>query len=427
MGEGHGRPALLKVLDALEAQYAELEPRLRAFVPEAGRFERLRREAGALLDRHPDPERMPPLFGLLVGVKDIFHVDGFPTSAGSRLPPEELTGPEAPSVRALRRAGALVAGKTVSTEFAYFAPGPTRNPQDASRTPGGSSSGSAAAVGAGLTPLALGTQTIGSVGRPASFCGIAGFKPSYDRVSREGVIPLSPSLDHVGVFAPRATGLRRPAEVLCHDWRPSAGEPGETDDGVAARPSCAVPLGPYLERAETSTLDRFHEICQRLESAGFGVRPVPLFEDFSEIEERHNVILAAEAAVVHARWIDRWGDLYDPRTVTLVERGREIAREALSRALEDKTRLRERVVDLMSREGIDLWLSPGAVGEAPLGLESTGDPVMSLPWSQTGLPTFTLPAMRGPAGMPVGLQLSATWWADESLVEWACSIEGVLR
>lgn len=422
MRHGHRRPALLEVLDALEGQYAELEPKLQAFVPEKGRFDRLRWEAETLLGRYPTPADRPPLFGLLVGVKDIFHVDGLPTRAGSRLPEEELTGPEAPGVTALRLAGALVAGKTVSTEFAYFAPGPTRNPNDASRTPGGSSSGSAAAVGAGLTPLALGTQTIGSIGRPASFCGIAGLKPSYDRITREGVIPLAPSLDHVGLFAPRVAGLRRPAAALCRDWR--AKVTGEDD---FRRPVCAVPMGPYLERAETATLDRFHQICERLAGAGYVVRPVGLFENLSEIEARHGVVLAAEAAAVHARWLGRWSDLYDSRLVDLIERGRRVDRGELDSAIQGMAGLRRRLIELMAREGVDLWLSPSAIGEAPLGLESTGDPVMNLPWTQSGLPTLTVPAMRGPAGLPIGLQLTATWYADESLVEWGCAIDEVLR
>jgi len=225
---------------------------VRAFLPEEGRFERLRREEEALQVRWPnrtdpsdpsdpsDSKHRPPLFGVPVGVKDIFHVEGFPTGGGSRLPPEALRGPEAACVKTLKEAGALILGKTVSTEFAYFAPGPTRNPWNPEHTPGGSSSGSAAAVGAGLCSLALGTQTIGSILRPAAFCGVVGFKPSYERISRDGVIPLAPSLDHVGFFTPDVAGAERAAAVLCRDWRPA--KPGR-------KPRLGVPEGPYLERA----------------------------------------------------------------------------------------------------------------------------------------------------------------------------------
>ena len=189
----------------------------------AGRFDRLRREASDLLRRYPDPMARPPLFGALVGVKDIFHVDGFVTRAGSELPPELFAGPEASCVTALRAAGALILGKTVTTQFAYFAPGPTRHPLSTTlgetRTPGGSSSGSAAAVAAGFAPLALGTQTIGSIIRPAAFCGVVGFKPSFGRVATDGVIPLSPSADTVGWLAATLEVAVRSASFGRGGWR----------------------------------------------------------------------------------------------------------------------------------------------------------------------------------------------------------------
>jgi len=188
-----GELPLTNYISQIETFFEECEPSILAFIPEENRFERLRKDAQELIWRFPDPKNRPPLFGMTVGVKDIFHVDGFTTQAGSRLPAHELQGNEAESVTRLKNAGALILGKTVTTEFAYFTPGPTRNPHDPAHTPGGSSSGSAAAVGAGLCPLALGTQTIGSLIRPAAFCGTVTLKPTYDRISRSGVIPLSPS------------------------------------------------------------------------------------------------------------------------------------------------------------------------------------------------------------------------------------------
>ncbi|MEP7357446.1 MAG: amidase, partial [Anaerolineales bacterium] len=185
---------LADYLAVLEARFADVEPSIHAFMPGIERFARLRGEAEALEKRWPAPAGRPPLFGVAVGVKDIMRVDGLPTTAGSQLPPEEFEGPESACVSLLRAAGALMVGKTVSTEFAYFGPGPTRNPRNIDHTPGGSSSGSAAAVAAGLAPLTLGTQTVGSLIRPAAFCGVVGYKPSYDRISKKDVIPLSPSL-----------------------------------------------------------------------------------------------------------------------------------------------------------------------------------------------------------------------------------------
>ena len=214
--------ALLAYLGDLEARFEKREPDVLAYVPEDRRFERLQREARALLVEYPEAAKRPKLFGVPVGVKDIFHVDGFVTRAGSEVPVALLQGTEAESVRRLKEAGALIMGKTVTTEFAYFAPGPTRNPHNPAHTPGGSSSGSAAAVGAGLCPLALGTQTIGSITRPAAFSGVVGYKPTYDRISRAGVVPLSPSVDHIGVFGRDVNWVASAAAVLVEAWDSAA-------------------------------------------------------------------------------------------------------------------------------------------------------------------------------------------------------------
>ncbi|HEX4962639.1 MAG TPA: amidase [Thermoanaerobaculia bacterium] len=405
-------------MNDLERLFAEREPEVRAFLPEEGRFERLRREEEALQARWPDPARRPPLFGVPVGVKDIFHVDGFETRAGSRLPPEVLQGPEAACVTALREAGALILGKSVSTEFAFFAPGPTRNPWNPEHTPGGSSSGSAAAVGAGLCPLALGTQTIGSVIRPAAFCGAVGFKPSYERISREGIIPLASSLDHVGFFTPNVAGAARAAAVLCRDWRSVK---------VGGRPRLGVPEGPYLERASGEGLVHFRQVCHRLAEAGYEVVPVPALQDFGEIVERHYRIVSAEAARVHRDWFARFGDLYAPKTVDLIRRGQVVTDDELAAALDGREELRDVLTGLMNDHGLDLWISPPALGAAPRGLDSTGDPVMNVPWSQAGMPAVCLPAGRNAAGLPLGLQVAARWWADEALLAWAAGLEDALR
>jgi Asp-tRNA(Asn)/Glu-tRNA(Gln) amidotransferase A subunit family amidase len=400
-------------IDRIEALFAEREPRVLAFVPEEGpeedRFGRLRREAGSAPDG--------PLAGWLVGVKDIFHVDGFPTRAGSRLPPEVLAGPEASCVAALRRAGALILGKTVSTEFAYFAPGPTRNPHDPEHTPGGSSSGSAAAVAAGLCPLALGTQTIGSVLRPAAYCGVVGFKPSYDRIPRDGIIPLAPSFDHVGLFAPDVATVERAATVLLEGWQPAA------PAASGRRPRLGIPEGPYLERAAGEGLEHFRRVCRRLADRGCEVVPVPALEDFEEVAARHFRIFAAEAARVHRDWFARFGGLYEQRTADLIRRGQEIGDEQLERDLRERGRLRGALTARMDEQGIDLWISPSAPGPAPRGLSATGDPVMNIPWTQAGLPALGLPSGRAANGLPLGLQAAARWGADAELLAWGRGLE----
>lgn len=389
------------------------EPEIQALLPEPGRFERLAREARELAARWPDPEARPALYGVLVGVKDIFHVDGFETRAGSRLPPEELRGAEGPAVAALKRAGALILGKTVSTEFAYFAPGPTRNPCNLEHTPGGSSSGSAAAVAAGFCPLALGTQTIGSIIRPAAFCGVVGWKPSYGRVSNEGVIPLAPSFDHVGLFAPDVLTAERGAASLLAPWH--SAYPGN-------RPRLGVPEGPYLETARGEGLEHFRRVCRGLAEAGYEVLSVPALADFSEIDVRQRRAVAAEAARVHRDWYARFGSLYHPKTVELIERGKAVSGEQLERDLAQRTVLRAALAALMDEHGFDLWISPPALGAAPHGLGSTGDPVMNIPWTQAGMPALCIPAGRNEKGLPMGLQLAGRFGRDETLLGWGRGI-----
>lgn len=393
-------------LRQLEIRFARAEPIVKAFLPEERRFERLHREAGELQKRWPDPAGRPPLFGALLGVKDIYHVDGFETHAGSKLPAGELGGVEAVSVTQLKNAGALIVGKTVTTEFAYFAPGPTRNPRNPDHTPGGSSSGSAAAVAACLCEIALGTQTIGSVNRPAAFCGVSGYKPSYDRISRAGIIPLSGSLDHAGLFAERLPLLERAAGILAGGWNPA---------GVVERPVLGVPTGPYLDRTEPEGLDQFRRGLAILEKAGFVVREIPALADFDLVYERHQRILAAEAARVHARWFARHADLYHEKTKDLILKGQAIDDRSLNEDLGAIPEFREGLTGLMEDRGIDAWITPSAPGPAPSGLESTGNPVMNLPWTQAGLPTLTIPCGVNDEGLPFGLQLVGGWFADEML------------
>ncbi len=407
-------------IDRAEANFNADEPQVHAFLTEGGRFDRLRREARQLHDRYPQPDRRPPLYEVLVGVKDIFRVDGFPTRAGSRLPQDLFAGEEAVSVTRLRQAGALILGKTVSTEFAYFAPGPTRNPRQLQHTPGGSSSGSAAAVAAGFCPLALGTQTIGSIIRPAAFCGVVGYKPSYDRISRSGVIPLSPSLDHVGLFAANVADVERAAKMLIEDWRDWKLEIARP------KPVLGIPAGPYLDRTTEEGRLHFHGVCTRLVENGYLITPTEAMPDFEEICNRHNLIVAAEAARIHANWFARYGDLYHPKTAELIRRGLAVSDEALADALRGRTRLRAELTDLMAAHQVDLWISPATTGPAPLGLDSTGDPVMNLPWTHSGMPAISLPCGTNETGLPLGLQVVGGWYRDEQLLAWADGLERAL-
>lgn len=413
-----GALPLLSYIEQLQTHFERREPDVLALVEEEGRFERLRADAAALLRRYPEPEMRPPLFGAALGVKDIFHVDGLETRAGSKLPVEELQGPEGAVVTALKKAGALVLGKTVTTEFAYFAPGPTRNPHDPAHTPGGSSSGSAAAVGAGLCPLALGTQTIGSVNRPAAFCGVVGFKPSYERISRAGVIPLSPSLDHVGLFTADVFGVTLAASLVLANWQPAARH---------ERAVLAIPQGPYLQRASQEGLAHFEATCAALVQAGFELKEVRAFGDFEAIETRHMALMSAQAAQVHDAWFSKYDHLYHAKTAALLTRGAMVSDADLSAAKEARLTLRRQLMDLVAAEQFDLWITPAAPGVAPAGLQSTGDPVMNLPWTQSGLPSLTLPSGYNEQGLPFGLQVVGPWHGDELLLAQAQEIATVLN
>lgn len=411
-----GELPIANYISQLESLFDSREPEVLAFLPEPNRFERLLKDAGELVKKYPDPKNRPPLFGMTLGVKDIFHVKGFITQAGSKLPAHELQGAEAASVTRLKNAGALIMGKTVTTEFAYFTPGPTRNPYNPDHTPGGSSSGSAAAIGAGMCNISLGTQTIGSVIRPAAFCGAVGFKPTYERISRAGVIPLSPTFDHVGVFANDVDTTKRVASVLIENWRI-----GELD----SKPVLGVPEGDYLNCASDYALACFNAICQSLSEAGYNLLRVPVMEDFQEIRNRHDAIMSYDASQVHKEWFAKHSILYSSKFSDLIRRGQKITNYQLH--LEARDASRASITQTMTDNQIDLWICPPTIGPAPKGLDSTGDPVMCLPWTQIGFPAINIPTTKNEEGLPMGLQLVGKWDLDESLLAWAENIEKVVR
>jgi Asp-tRNA(Asn)/Glu-tRNA(Gln) amidotransferase A subunit family amidase len=415
-----GELELLTYINDICDRIDTLEPEIQALLPEPDRRVRLLAEAQALQARFPDPANRPPLFGIPVGIKDIFFVDGFPTRAGSQLPPELFVGAEGNCVRALRAAGALMLGKTVTTEFAYFEPGPTRNPHNLEHTPGGSSSGSAAAVAAGFCPLAIGTQTIGSTIRPAAFCGIVGFKPGYGRIPNNGLILCSNTFDHVGIFTQDVAGAALAASLLCHNWQ--AGETGVAD----ALPVLGVPEGPYLAQASPEGLAAFERQLALLVKAGYTLRRVTAMEDIEVINRRHSRIVFAEMARVQAAWFAQYESLYRPRTAAAIREGQEVSAEELQLARADIAKLRAQLEALVSQAGIDVWVCPSAPGPAPEGLTSTGSPLMNLPWTQAGLPAISLPAGRAANGLPLGFQCVGAYMADERLLKWAAPMAGIV-
>ncbi|MGH2605476.1 MAG: amidase family protein, partial [Anaerolineales bacterium] len=272
----------------------------------------------------------------------------------------------------------------------------------------------AAAVAAGLTPLALGTQTIGSVIRPAAFCGVVGFKPSSGRIPTTGVIPLSPTLDQIGFFTFDIESAAYAAPALLPEWSPTR---------TSGTPTLAVPTGPYLEKASAPALEHFRHVVRMLAANGYSTREDPALLDFEVVASRHQLILAAEAAQVHAVWFSRHAERYHPRTAELIRRGQQIDRAARERAIREAMEWRDKLRETMDQKRIDLWICPSAPGTAPRGLESTGDPVMNLPWTQAGFPVLTLPSGKDSADLPYGLQIVARPGDDEKLLDWARGME----
>jgi Asp-tRNA(Asn)/Glu-tRNA(Gln) amidotransferase A subunit family amidase len=368
-----------------------------------------------------------PLHGVPVGVKDIIDTGDMPTELGSPLHAGRTPARDATVVAWLRAAGAVILGKTVTAEFAGYTPGKTRNPHHAGHTPGGSSSGSAAAVAAGMVPLALGSQTNGSVIRPAAFCGIHGFKPTHGLIPRPGVFQLSRSLDHVGLFARGVDDLALLAEQLVGfderdpDSRPRARIPFQA---VAAEeppipPMLALVKTPRWDRAGDETREAFAELADAL---GDRVEELELTPAAAEAYEWHRLIMEAEMAHALEREWERGRDrLSEPLRVQL-ERGRAVGALDYQRARARAAALAEGLEELFTLR-YDAILTPAAPGPAPAGLDSTGDPSFCTLWTLTGMPALSLPLARGSSGLPLGVQLVGPRHGDARLLRTARWLE----
>jgi len=371
-----------------------------------------------------------PLHGVPVGVKDIIDTADMPTEDGTVLHAGRTPDRDATVVAMLRAAGAVIMGKTVTTECATYTPGKTRNPHNAAHTPGGSSSGSAAAVAAGMVPLAIGSQTNGSVIRPASFCGVYGFKPTHGLIPRSGIMKLSRALDHVGVFARSIEDIALVSEQLVGwdeadaDTRPRAQIPfGE----IAAQepplpPRLAFVKGPVWDRATPETREAFEELAGEL---GERVAEVELPQSAERSLEWHRVIMQAEmAANLDLEW-EKGRDKLSESLRTQLASGRALAALDYQRALARIPLLNEAFAEIY-RE-FDALLTPAAPGTAPHGLASTGDPAFCTLWTLCGMPAITLPLMRGENGLPMGVQLVGSRHDDARLLRTARWLQAQVR
>ena len=380
-----------------------------------------------------DTTRRPgPLSGIPVAIKDIIATSDMPTTNGSPIYRDHIPTADAWVVERLRNLGATIFGKTVSTEFAWRHPGPTVNPWNIQHTPGGSSSGSAAAVAAGIVPLALGTQTLGSVIRPAAFNGVVGLKPSFGTIPRIGVHHLSPSLDHVGFFARSVDDVAFALSLLAGS---SDGDPHglavpafevSVEHGLAAnhKPRLAIVRFSKWSRAEAEQQNVFEAAVAKLRNAGASVEELELAELDRDNWAAINTILSCEGALIFAGLVERFPDRTSDHLKSLVETGKAHGAHSYLAAKALQQKWREALSSQIS--GFDAVLTLPAFGEAPEGLGYTGDAEYCAPWTLLGVPAVSLPAGFGKKGLPLGLQIVGAYREDYRLLRVAKWIEGAL-
>jgi Asp-tRNA(Asn)/Glu-tRNA(Gln) amidotransferase A subunit family amidase len=375
------------LVTACLARIAEREDTVHAWV-------HLDHEAALAAARRADAQPADgPLHGVPVGVKDLLDTADAPTGYGSPIHAGHRPDADAAAVANLREAGAVVLGKTVTTEFALFHPGPTANPRDPERTPGGSSSGSAAAVADRMVPVALGTQTAGSIVRPASFCGTYGYKPTFGTVPTAGCRPVGPSLDTIGPLARSVEDLALVTAVL------AGGGAGHVIFADRS-PSIAFARTPEWEHAEVSTRDRITALATDL-----GLPRVALPADFAQLVAAQTTIMDAEAAVALD---DEWRAHPDQLSAELQEllaRGRATPADDVRAARTLVAACRAALPAALA--GHDALLVPSTLGEAPVGLDATGDPLFCRSWTALGAPAVAVPGLTGPDGLPLGVQVVA--------------------
>jgi Asp-tRNA(Asn)/Glu-tRNA(Gln) amidotransferase A subunit family amidase len=363
-----------------------------------------------------------PLAGLPVAVKDIFDTADLPTAYGSPIYSGFQPAGDAAIVSLIRRAGGIVLGKTVTCEFAYMAPTPTRNPADTRRTAGGSSSGSAAAVAAGMVPFAIGTQTGGSTIRPASFCGVAGYKPTYDMFPTPGMKCFSWSLDTVGMFAASVADVAWfAARLIERSLQTPAGEaPCDLRQLVIG-----VPSGYPWAAPSASAADAVRRAVEAIEAAGGTVRSIDLPGWIGPLVRAHAVLQQYESSQALAFEYDRHAAQLSPMLERFLRDARQITPMQYDQVRRQIAEARFRIGELF--DGVDILMTPSAPGEAPLGWSSTGDPAFNKVWTLLGTPCVSVPGLSGLDGCPMGVQVIAAPWQDRRCLAAAGLVETAIR
>ena len=361
------------------------------------------------------------LHGIPLGIKDIFYTAGMRTTAGHSAMAEFVPQFDSAVVERLKQAGAIILGKTATTEFALMAPALTRNPWNLANTPGGSSSGSGAAVAARMCPAAIGSQTGGSTIRPAAYCGVVGFKPTFGRVSAFGMIPLAYSTDHPGIIAREVNDLALMLQALAgYDPRdhtsammPLADYLKEVEAPVA-QPSIALMTGDYMETAADEIRTNVSAVADRFARAGARVEQIPSPPSFSELGKAFWTILATEPAAYHEEALENRPDTFDPKTSEFLKKGLAMPAVKYLHSLEVQRRFRREAAVILQH--YDAILMPSTNFTAPAGLDSTGDPVFNNPWSMSGNPVVGLPSGLSGQGLPMAIQLVGAAFAEGRLL-----------
>ena len=419
------------LMSALLARCSELDPQLRVWVT---LDEDAAIEAARLRDRELASEGpRGPLHGVPVGIKDIYYTQGVKTTACSAILADFVPDYDATAVAKLRQAGAIIMGKTVTTEFACGDPPPTRNPWNHEHTPGGSSSGSAVGVIAKMFPAALGSQTGGSVLRPAGYNGVVGLKPTFGRISRYGVVPVSASLDTMGHYARTVedTALLLDAMSGFDPNDPGSSDPPRRtpDFHVASltpldAPRIGLVRKHFWERASQSTRDHTDSIAQRFAEAGAIVEDANLPTDFDEMLWAHRILMTTEAADAHREWFDGRADDYSPNVRGVIENGLKASAVDYLRAKEVQAAFSREMAEAM--RPFDVVMTPTTPTAAPRDLSTTGDPMFQSPFTFGGFPTISLPSGFDSDSMPLGVQLGTPHWEEAKLLSVAAWCERVL-
>ena len=404
------RLSSVEVAQAFLERIDELNPKIEAWVTVD--VERVLADANKSDEKRSQGCLMGRLEGVPIGFKDIFFTKGIPTTACSEIYKDLVPEYDAKSVQLIKEADGIMLGKTVTTEFAWTDPSPTKNPWNFDHTPGGSSSGSAAAVATKMCPVAFGSQTVGSVLRPAAYCGVVGFKPTFQSVDRYGLIPFSPSSDTVG-------WMSRSVEDIVLLWNAVRISNTKELEGASREPAWPLRIGWiggfFAQESDDETQSNFHEILNSFVAEGAVVEEVELPQSFENFHRDLKTVTEVEGARFHREMFEKDPNLYSPLLAATIENGLNTKDGEYQNALERQVGFKSDMDNLAKT--LDLLVTPSTPSPAPSDLSNTGNGMFQAPWSASGLPTVTLPSGLSTKGLPFGMQLIGRSFGDDDLLE----------